>query len=215
MPSKFRLFTKRLFIYLNILVVIFFLLSCLIPFLNPAKWWFISMLGLAFPFLLLFVILFFLGWLVMKPKLSLISLGALILGLKSILVFVAFNKGHEFNYTKEPGTIRIVSWNVARFVEMKRNLNEGSRTRLRMMELIQQQDADVLCLQEFFHSFDPTYYPNIDYIRKNFKYPYWYYSHDVDGDKHFTGTIIFSRFPIVDSGMIRYPRPTSSNVINR
>jgi hypothetical protein len=39
-------------------------------------------------------------------------------------------------------------------------------------------------------------------------YPYHYYSHDIDGDKHFTGSVIFSRFPILDSGMIRYPRPT-------
>jgi endonuclease/exonuclease/phosphatase family metal-dependent hydrolase len=77
-----------------------------------------------------------------------------------------------------------------------------------MMDLIKQQDADILCFQEFFHSFDSTYYPNIDYIRDNFNYPYWYYSHDVDGDKHFTGSIIFSRYPIIDSGMIRYPRPT-------
>jgi endonuclease/exonuclease/phosphatase family metal-dependent hydrolase len=208
MASKFRLFTRRFFIYINVTVVFFFLLACLAPYLNPQKWWFISVLGLAFPFLLLTVLFFLIGWLIIKPRLAIFSAVALLLGFKSISVFFAFHRPGEFNYKKNPNSIRIVTWNVARFVEMKRNNNKGSQTRLKMMELIRQQDADILCFQEFFHSFDSTYYPNIDYIRDSLRYPYWYYSHEADGDKHFTGTIIFSRYPIIDSGMIRYPRPT-------
>ena len=208
MASKFRIFTKRFFVCTNVVVVFIFLLACPAPFLNPQRWWFISFLGLGFPFLLLIVIFFLLSWLIIHRKIALISAIALLLGYKSISVFFAFHRNAEFYAKKEPNTIRIVTWNVARFVEMKRNNNKGSQTRLKMMEQIAQQDADILCLQEFFHSFDSTYYPNIDYIRDNFHYPYWYYSHDVDGDKHYTGSIIFSKYPILDSGMIRYPRPT-------
>jgi endonuclease/exonuclease/phosphatase family metal-dependent hydrolase len=208
MASKFRLFTKRFFIYSNVTVVLFFLLACLAPYLNPQKWWFISFLGLAFPFLLVIVLSFFVTWLLVKPKFALISLIAMILGLQSTMVFFAFNNTGAFQYKKDARSLRIVSWNVARFIEMKRNNNPGSQSRLKMMELIKEQDADILCFQEFFHSFDSTYYPNIDHIRQNFNYPYWFYSHDIDGDNHYTGSIIFSRYPIIDSGMIRYPRPT-------
>jgi endonuclease/exonuclease/phosphatase family metal-dependent hydrolase len=207
MASKFRIFTKRFLIFTNIAVVFFFLLSCLASYLNPQKWWFVSLFGLAFPVLLLLVIFFLVMWLVVKPRLSLLSLAALLISIKSVLVFFAF-RGSSFHQEKKPGTIRVVDWNVARFVEMKRNNNKGSQMRLKMMEQIKAQNADILCLQEFFHSVDSTYYPNIDYIKNNLGYPYWYYSHDNDGDKHFTGSIIFSRFPIIDSGMIRYPRPT-------
>jgi endonuclease/exonuclease/phosphatase family metal-dependent hydrolase len=63
-------------------------------------------------------------------------------------------------------------------------------------------------MQEFFHSNDSAWYPNLDYIRNHFNYPYYYYSHDNDGDNHFIGSIIFSRYPIIDSAMVRYPRPT-------
>jgi endonuclease/exonuclease/phosphatase family metal-dependent hydrolase len=195
MASKFRLFTKRFFIYSNVTVVLFFLLACLAPYLNPQKWWFISFLGLAFPFLLVIVLSFFVTWLLVKPKFALISLIAMILGLQSTMVFFAFNNTGAFQYKKDARSLRIVSWNVARFIEMKRNNNPGSQSRLKMMELIKEQDADILCFQEFFHSFDSTYYPNIDHIRQNFNYPY-------------SGSIIFSRYPIIDSGMIRYPRPT-------
>lgn len=208
MASKFRIFTKGVFISINVAVVFFFLLACLAPYLNPQKWWFISMFGLGFPFLLFVVIFFFLAWLVLKKKFALLSGLALLFGYKSIAVFFAFHNPGSFSYKREPNAIRVVSWNVARFVEMKRNNNRGSQTRLKMMEMIKKQNADILCLQEFFHSLDSTYYQNIDYIRTNYNYPYWFYSHDVDGDKHFTGSIIFSRFPIIDSGLIRYPRPT-------
>lgn len=209
MASKFRIFTKRFFIYSNAIIVFFFLLSCVVPYLNPHKWWFIAYLSLAFPFLLLLVIFFLLGWLIiLRPRYTLISGIALILGFKSIGVFFAFHNPGAFRYVKEPKTLRIATWNVARFIEMKRNNNKGSQTRLKMMELIKQQDADVICMQEFFHSLDSSYYQNINYISDNLHYPYWYYSHDVDGDVHYTGSIIFSRYPIIDSGMIRYPRPT-------
>lgn len=208
MASKLGLFTRRFFIYTNIAVVIFFLLACLAPSLNPGKWWFISFLGLAFPFLLVAVIAFAVGWLILlKPRLAIISGVALLLSYKSIAVFFAFNNPPSFKIKKDPGTLRVVSWNVARFIELKRNTNKGSQTRLKMFELIKQQEADVLCLQEFHTSIDSAYYNNIKAIQE-LGYPYFYFSFDTDGDNHYYSSIIFSRNPIVDSGMIRYPRPS-------
>ena len=208
MASKLRLFTKRFFIYANVSVVFVFLLSCLAPYLNPKNWWFITFLGLAFPFLLLVVIFFLTGWLIiLKPRLALISGIALLLSFNSILVFFAFNSPGGFHYKKEPGTIRIATWNVARFIELKRNNNKGSETRLKMMELIRQQDADMICLQEFHTSIDSVYYNNIKAVQQ-LGYPWFYFNYDTDGDNHFYSSIIFSRFPIIDSGMIRFPRPT-------
>ena len=209
MSSKLRLITRRVIIYTNIIIIIFFELACLVPYLNPQKWWFISFLGLAFPFLLIVVIFFLIWWLILlRPQYAIFSTVALLFGIKSIGVFFAFHTPAAFNYTREPMTLRIASWNVARFIEMKRNNNKGSQTRLKMMELIKQQDADVICLQEFFHSQDPAWYQNINYISTNLHYPYWFFSYDLDAGVHFTGSIIFSRYPIIDSGIIRYPRPT-------
>ena len=214
MAINLRLFTKRFFLYTNIAVVIVFLLSCLVPFLHPQKWWFISFLGLAFPFLLFFVILFLVAWLILlKPRYSIISGIALLLGIKSMLVFFAFHTPHAFSYKKEPGTLRIVSWNVARFIELKRNTNAGSEKRLKMLELLKKQDADILCLQEFHTSTIPEFYDNITPIQQDLGYPYFYFSFDADGDNHYYSSIIFSRYPIVDSGRIRYPRPTLPDVL--
>ncbi|MEO5563272.1 MAG: endonuclease/exonuclease/phosphatase family protein [Chitinophagaceae bacterium] len=208
MATKLRLFTKRVLVFCNILVAIIFLLACLAPYLDPQNWWFISFLGLAFPFLLLVMLVFLIWWLIVKKKYALLSFIPLLLGIPSITHFYSFHIPASFKEKKEPASIRVATWNVARFIEMKRNNNRGSQTRQKMMTLIREQDADIICLQEFFHSTDIGYYANINYIQNNLHYPYYYFSQDDDGYPHLTGSIIFSRFPIIDSGIIRYPRPT-------
>ena len=214
MASKFRIFTKRFFIYTNIAVVIFLLLSCLAPYLNPQNWWFITFLGLGFPFLLLIAIFYLIGWLILlKPKLALISGIALLLSIKSISVLFAFHKPAGFTMERTPETLRVVSWNVARFIELKENNNKGSGIRKKMLAQLKEQNADVLCLQEFHTATGRNYYNNIATIENELGYPYHYFVYDQDGDSLFYSSIIFSRYPIVDTGMIRYPRPTLPDVL--
>lgn len=206
MAGKYRLFVIRLFLLFNVLTVIAFLLACWAPYFNPADWWAVSLLGLGFGIIFIVLVLFLFFWAIVKPRYILVSLIPLLIGYKSISVFFAVHSPDKFTYTKPQTTLRVMTWNVARFMELKRNNNKGSQTRRKMLDLIEQQNADVLCLQEFYHSTDTTYYNNIDAV-KALGYPYFYYSWDEDGGQQWFGQMIFSRFPIVDSGSIHYPRP--------
>lgn len=208
MAFRVKHFAKRIVFYLNILVAIAFLLACIAPYLSPVRWWVISLFGLLFPFLLIAILLFLIIWMFTVRKYALISFFTLLLGFKSISVFFAFNIPRTFEIKKEPDTLRIVSWNVARFIEIKKNNNKGSQARLKMMQLLKEQNADLLCLQEFQTSVNPEYYDNISYIKKELGYPYFVFSFDEDGDGHYYSSAIFSRHPIVDSGRVRYPRPS-------
>lgn len=205
MAKAYRRITKNVFLTLNIMGSVIFLFSCLAPVLNPIKWWFISLLGLAFGFIVITLIAFILFWLVFKPKFILISLLPLLLGFKSIGMFFAFNTTEKFNYQKDKEILRVVQWNVARFIEWYRNNNKGSQTRLKMMDQIKEQNADVLCLQEFFTSTDPKYYDNLNHVMKELGYPYYYYASMNDGYLQWFGNAIFSRFPIVDSSKVYFP----------
>ncbi|MDB5251093.1 MAG: hypothetical protein JWP27_262 [Flaviaesturariibacter sp.] len=207
MRGKPRLFLKRMMIVLNVGAAIIFGLACIAPYLHPTKWWIISFLGLGFAGLLGTLLLFIFFWLFARPRYAFISLVAMILGWKSISVFFAFHKSESFAARKQPGALRVVHWNVARFVEWKRNNNEGSQKRLEMMAQIKAQHADILCLEEFFHSTDSTYYDNLDYVRDKMDYPYAYFSWIEDGYKQWVGEAIFSKHPIIDSGITRFPRP--------
>ncbi len=122
--------------------------------------------------------------------------------------FFAMNFFSSFHEKKEKEHIRIATWNVARFIEMVKNNNMGSQTRYKMLKQIGQVNADILCFQEFSSSVRPDWYNNIVAVGKGLNYPYHYFSHEKDGDSLFNGSVIFSRYPIVDTGMVRFPRPT-------
>jgi hypothetical protein len=164
MTRTFSVYAKRFLLFLNIVAAIVFLLSAFAPYLNPAEWWAISLLGLGFAIIFLIQVLFVVLWLFLKPRYIWISLLTLLIGWKSISVFFAFHSLNSFQAKKPKNTLRVVHWNVARFIEWSRNNNKGSQTRLKMMAQLKEQRADILCLSEFFHSTNPIYYDNLKYI---------------------------------------------------
>jgi endonuclease/exonuclease/phosphatase family metal-dependent hydrolase len=213
MASGFRRFVKKSVIICNIVIAVVFLFACLAPYLNPQTWWFMSILGLGFPFLLLALILFLIFWLFIKRKYIFISIISMLIGWKSISLLFAVHQQIRFDYKKPADRLRIVTWNVARFIELKRNTNEGSQKRLKMMELLKQQNADVLCLQEIHTSIAPAYYNNIEYIQKELGYPYFYFTYEIDTKDHWYSSIIFSRLPMIDTGRNYYPKPGITEVL--
>jgi len=213
MASKFRTFIRKFLTVVSFGLAIIYLLACLAPYLNPVKWWFISWLGFIFPFLAFLLAASILFWLFLKPAYSFLFLVVLLSGWKSITVFFSFHFPHEFKNEKETGALRIVTWNVARFIEIKKNNNGGSRVRLKMMEQLRQQNADIICMQEFYTAEREDYYDNISYIQKNLNYPYYYFDYREDGYRQYFSSVIFSRLPIIDSGIYIYPRPSSSEAL--
>ena len=212
MPSRLRIITRRTLVVLNIITAVLYLLSCLAPYIKPTDSWVIAVLGLAFPFLLALLIGFIFLWLILKLKRVWYSIVVLLAGYKSINVFWAFNAPSAFQYQEKSNQIRIASWNVARFLEWKRNNNEKSQTRLKMLEQIQKQNPEILCLEEFFHSPDSAFYNNISEI-KAMGYPYYYFSYDPDGDFQYIGSAIFSKYPMLDTGLVRYFRPSMTEAL--
>lgn len=209
----FAKISNRVLFIINGIVVAVFLLACLNPYINPQHWPLFSIISLAFPFLLLLVLAFGIGWLFVKRKWALLSFIAIIIGGGAITDFFALKFYASFKEPKKERNIRIATWNVARFIEMIKNNNKGSQTRYKMLKQIKQINADILCFQEFTSSINPDWYNNIIAVSKGLNYPYFYFSHDRDGDRLFNGNVIFSRFPIVDTGMVRFPRPTLPEAI--
>jgi endonuclease/exonuclease/phosphatase family metal-dependent hydrolase len=207
-----RDFTRHLFLLLNGLVVLLFLLACANSFLHPAKWWLISLLGLAFPYLFGLLIGFFLAGLFIRHyrRWSLLSLAALLLGWSNIHHFLAMHPGNHFLEARQPGTtLRVLTWNVRSFDDFVTKKRPPVRSRPQMLEFIGSQQADVLCLQEFYepltrHGLES----NITYIQTQLHYPYYFFSRDyVRPGLYAAGVIIFSRFPILDTFLHEYARP--------
>jgi endonuclease/exonuclease/phosphatase family metal-dependent hydrolase len=190
--------------------------ACLASWLNPVKWWFIAFLGLAFPYILLAVLVFTVMWAVFRSKWIFLNLGLLLAGfsnIKAVFAFHPFQK--KFSQQKKPGALRVLQWNTMSFGGYLKNPAQGSDIRDKMLQYIKTQDADVLCLQEFFDSYDPAFHQNLKELTGKMGYPNYYFSRDYERYKWskdsgyqkigYWGTIIFSRLPVADSGRIVFP----------
>ena len=214
MPT-FRKLTKRVVIICNVVVAIIFLFACANAFLYPEKWWFVSLLGLAFPFLLLLVFGFFIFWLFLSARRwSLISLVAMIIGWQNIHALVALNFSAGFKTEKPAGSLRVISWNLRSWDEFTTAKPGASGHRQKMMQFIKQQNADLMCFQEFYESHQSKDQPGIiSYIQQQLHYPYYYFSRDYqqpDG-LYEAGVAIFSRYPIINTFQQKFKKSSNQH----
>ena len=209
MAPVFRKFTKRVFIIINIILSGLFLLACCNAFLLPHQWWFIALLGLTFPFLLILVASFCLFWIIFRSRWALLSLVTLIIGYSNIRSLVGFHYGKVIKEEKPEGAIRILTWNVSWFDEQLKTGKSRISYRNQMLDFIREKNPDVICFQEYFEPHSRRYpYNNRTDITK-LGYPYSMVVYDYTGWKNAwqTGIAIYSKFPVTDSIHIRYPGP--------
>jgi endonuclease/exonuclease/phosphatase family metal-dependent hydrolase len=130
----------------------------------------------------------------------------LLIGSQQIISVFAFHLPHTtFNLEKEhPNTLRVLQWNVSSWDENHKRSKEALQEenyRHEMMELIKEQNADVLCLEEFFESQIREYFISNITTLQSMGYPYYYFVPTVDFKDDFrSGIAIFSKYPILDSG---------------
>lgn len=184
-------------------LLLFYFLACLVPFLTPGKFWFIAVLGLGFPFLLLFVLFSLLIFAIKRSKWFFLSLAALLISWQQLSVLFGTGFSNEFNEQKKEPILRMLSWNVSRWTESENSMKEkqGNSYRQQMLDAIQKENPEVLCLQEFFQCYAPEYFPdNIGPLeRMGYKYHYFAPASKIVNDLFQTGLAIFSKYPIVDS----------------
>lgn len=208
--KRLRKIFKRIFIILNCIITVFFLVACLAPYLNPSSWWFMSFLGIAFPYMASALVLLIFFWLILKPIYSLLPFFTLLIGWKQFGVLFAMNKYQTFTEKKDSTHIRILDWNIRSLEGISNKAYKKRSDRAAIPESILEQNADIICLQEFNNSIRQN---NIDPIRN--RYPYFYFSKDFERKNigYQAGIIIFSKYPIVNSGKIQYPGISSESLI--
>ena len=206
-----RIILKNIFIILNSIVVVLFLIGCLVPYLNPVTWWFMGFLGLMFPYLALLLLLFIFFWLVIKPKFFLLPLLTLLIGYKQLSVLFAVNKIQTFSEKKDSTHLRIINWNIRSLEGLSNKASKKRVDRATIPSAIIDQNADVVCLQEFnTSSKQDNLAPFIN------QFPYNYFSSDFSRDApagYKAGSLILSRYPIVDSGKVQYPGAQGESLI--
>lgn len=207
---RFRKLLRKVLIIINAIVAGLFLIACLVPYLNPSTWWFMGFLGLAFPYMALLLVFSIIFWWVAKPIVSILPILTLLIGWKQLSVLFAFHKFETFTEKKDSTQLRIIDWNVRSLQGLSGKSDKKRIDRATIPETILTQNPDVVCLQEFNNSETQD---NVG--RFTGKLPYHYFSKDFKRTKqgYQSGSIIFSKYPIIDSGRIKFPGPSSESLI--
>ncbi|HEB61582.1 MAG TPA: hypothetical protein ENI82_00370 [Bacteroidetes bacterium] len=183
-------FFRSIIFGINLIVVVFTILSYIAPYVNPAKLWFFSFFGLAFPVLLIANIFFIIYFLIYDVKKSLLSLLVIIGGYQFINEFVAFNRPEK---TSIPGTFSVMSYNVNQgFYLYKNKIKKKILT-----GFLNEQNPDILLLQE----------KNSIRIDQELRGLKGYAHYHIIGNK---GAAIFSKFPIIHKGEVNFNTNTNS-----
>ncbi|MBS1730495.1 MAG: endonuclease/exonuclease/phosphatase family protein [Bacteroidetes bacterium] len=214
MASTVRKIFKRFFIGLNLVVCVLFLIACLSPVMSPEDWWPIGFFSLAVPYFIIIIIFSIIFWLIVKPILVLIPVITLLIGIKQIIVLFAWHPTADFMDKKAYNSLRIVDWNVSSMYGLSNNADKRKHNRTEIADAIIKYDPGVICLQEFNHSYSGKESSN-NIGLFSAKYPYYFFSRDyTNRSKNYaSGCIIFSKYPIIDSGKINYPKHIAESII--
>ncbi len=224
MPTLYRKITKRFVVIINLIAAMVYLAAGMAIYVHPVQYWYIALLGFAFPYIIIIILAFAVLWGCFKSKWLLLNVAVMLITYNSISVVVALHPfASSFTQEKKTNAIRILHWNTMCFAENMANRVEGSEIREKMLQYIKESDADVLCLQEFYDSDLPQYNNNIKYLTYNLGYPNYIYTKDyvrhtrvdtggvVYAPIGYLGTAIFTKLPMIDSGRIAYSEADNQN----
>ena len=148
---------NRILFIINSLLLLLLLVSYIVPKVNPEFFWYISLLGIIFPLLLILNTLFTVYWIISWKKYFWANVVIITLGLSHIDKIVA-NQKNQIDYKelselqnnkkhKFDQLINIMTYNV-RLFNQNESLNDD-KIENKILDMVKQEKPDILCFQEF------------------------------------------------------------------
>lgn len=188
-------FFGRIVFFFNSVFAALLLLSYILPYAVPKSFPILSVLSLLVPVFIIINFIFLIYWILNVRKQFLISFLVLILGYSHVTSLYKFSG----NTTKpSENSITVMSYNV-RLFNIYEWLKDGHIDD-KIVDLVQTESPDIIAFQEFHKKQEAS-----------FKfYPYKYVA--LKGRNEKTGQAIFSKFPIIHKGSLKFPN-TPNNAI--
>ncbi len=183
--------------FFNVLMAVTLLFSYVLPFVPPQQFAFLSVLSLGVPLLILINIAFVLYWLVKRQKQMLLSLIVLCIGYNYMF---SLYKLTESNKAIKTADLSIMSYNVRLFNLY--NWIENTNFNSDFNTFITDKNPDIIAFQEF-HPLD-----KIDLSAYQFNYKL------LQGRKAKYGQAIYSKYPIINSGSIKFKNTTNNAIFS-
>lgn len=188
-------FLRRFVFSFNIIAAILLGGAYLSTYISPEEAWMFSLLGLAYPFILLLNIFFALFWLFQFKLNALLSIGMIVIGISF------FNQTFQFKGDNEKNVedIKVVSYNAGLFGYFQAKWHAGE-----LMQTMRELKPDILCVQEFLNIKNGNE-STFDSFKKLCKFKYAYFQKLEDGRKRGEyGMALFSNYRIKKVELVHF-----------
>ncbi len=198
-----RRFLNKILVVIFFIIIFFQILSYLSIYLSPSKYYLFAFFGLAYPFIFFLGFVFAIYWFIRKRyKLLYVWLFIFFVGFSFFTDFFQFD---NFFKTKSENkkSFKILSYNVKQFglYDWKNN----KKIRNKIFNIIKNENADIICLQEFYYDITKKFKTLDTLIEFQKAKNYYVADANVKRNAFHFGLITLSRFPIINSGKIKYP----------
>ena len=202
---------KKILKLFNYVFALALALSYLTAHVSPGTFWPLAFLGLVFPVLVVFNILFVIFWISRKNYLFLLSLLILAVGIRPIsrTYQVRFQGEEQYSSPDQKEQLTLLSYNVRLFGMV--NSRHYGDDQEKMFELIRSEDPDIVCFQEFYVNEDRGL--TLEEIQNQL--PGLPYQHVVwlsPGTKSQYGIATFSKYPIVKKGRVVFEKTYNASI---
>lgn len=176
--------------------------SAWLPMFRPVGFPPIGLAGTMFPVFFVISILVLAIWLVMKRKEWKILLVAVLISLRGVLPYFAVG-GLRGEVEAGDKSFTVMTFNSSSMGLV--NYKSDSQVVKRIYATLDETSPDILCIQEFYTNTRPDLSHHLEKIAEKGKYPYQYFApHYINWKTWFYGTVVFSRFPIIDTARIEF-----------
>ena len=171
---------------------------------SPASFWPAGFVAPLAPFIYIANVLLLIYLLFKQP------FRAVLVGIVLIIGLPVVHKSYQFISSSEEvarPSLRVLSYNVSFFsvptvFSKQYSMPDYNMLVTNAIGWLKQNDADILCLQEFFDDEDSDIYNTVDALTKDTGYQHHFVYKDQVKNRTRRGLIILSKFPIVDRGTI-------------
>lgn len=202
-------FFSKTVLVANVGAVMAMLISYLASYINPSSFWPPVFFGLAYPAILVVNVLFIIYWLIRMPKYALLSGITILLGWNVLTRYVGFRESSGIMVPKSSESfIRIMTYNVHNFKQFGDKNDKFTKDQI--LDIIRKEQPDVLCFQEFFTR-QRGEYNFKKLVPEILNTTHYYFKPTTDNGYESSGTAIFSKYPIVNSGKIQFAKKMNWN----
>jgi endonuclease/exonuclease/phosphatase family metal-dependent hydrolase len=193
---ELSLFNKIL-LWVNYGFVICLLISVSAKYISPHLFWLIAFFGLAFPYLVILNLVFVIYWLTQFRREALLSLIMILFCFFSVCRYAQIS----FNNRGSNNDVKVTSYNCMIFDLY--NWSKNKQSRRNILNSLQENNPDILCLQEFYTSSRPEGLNNIDTVLSVINTKYYHTEYTTTREKQdYFGIATFSKYPIINKGKI-------------